>query len=53
MDLQDARNNLIVAQTEFGLENIKDRQINILETSINKLNTIEELKDKMVSIFLD
>lgn len=53
MDLQDARNNLSEAQTEFGLENIKDRQINILETSINKLSTIEELKDKMVSIFLD
>jgi small GTP-binding protein len=53
MDLSEARNNLPEAQTEFGLDYIKDRQINILETSINNLSTIEELKDKMVSIFLD
>ena len=52
MDLPDAKNNLREAQTAFDLEYIKDRQVIPLETSINSLMTVEELKEKMVSIFL-
>ncbi len=52
MDLPDAKNNLTEAQASFDLEYIKDRQIIQLETSINSLDTVEGLKEKMVSIFL-
>jgi len=52
MDLQEAKNNLKAAQAAFDLDYIKDRQVFPLETSINALDTVEELKEKMVSIFL-
>ena len=52
IDLQDAKNNLSEAQATFDLEYIKDRQVFPLETSINSLDTVEELKEKMVSFFL-
>ncbi|MFX1394721.1 MAG: ADP-ribosylation factor-like protein [Promethearchaeota archaeon] len=51
MDLQEAKNNLTEAQAVFDLKYIKDRQIVLLETSINLLDTIEELKERMVSFF--
>jgi len=36
----------------FDLKYIKNRQVIILETSIKSLNTVDELKEKMVSFFL-
>jgi len=52
MDLQEAKNNLTEAQTVFDLKYIKNRLVIILKTSIKLLDTVEELKEKMVSFFL-